>query len=232
MTKVNKNLLGRIYIPDERDGQYPMRRLLDSVEVEKKTFKYWCPNMWWGDQGNTPQCVAYSWAHWLAAGPLTQPASRKFHQNDTGEPFVPANLYKWAQEVDEWPGTDYDGTSVRAGAKVLKNYNFISAYHWAQNIDDVVNALLYLGPVVVGTNWLYDVFFPNEEGVITATGSIQGGHAYLLDGINIKKGLIRIKNSWGKDWAHHGFAYIYIDDLANLLQENGEACIATEINKE
>lgn len=223
--------LGRLHSVDERDGKYPMRALLPQ-KLEEKTFKYWCPNMWWEDQGQTPKCVAFSWAHWLAEGSKTQPLSRKYHKSTGGEPFNTDNLYNWAQQVDEWEGTNYDGTSVRAGARVLKNYNFIESYHWASSIDDITNTLLHLGPVVVGTNWYYDMFYPNQEGIISVNGQLMGGHAYLLDGINIKKGLIRIKNSWGKSWGHRGFAYITIADMEKLLGWEGEACIAVEINKE
>ena len=75
------------------------------------------------------------------------------------------------------------------------------------------------------------MFFPNKKGKITATGSDMGGHAYLLDGVNTKTGLLRIKNSWGRDWGKKGFAYISIDDMDMLLQDYGEACLAEEIEK-
>ena len=222
-----KNLgLGRMHIPDERDKGFLMKSLLPMDT--KRTFKYWCPNLWWGDQGITPQCVGYSWTHWLAEGPKTQYSIIK----EKGMPFDPSILYNEAQKVDDWAGENYDGTSVRAGAKVLKTHGFIDAYYWAWTVDEVVNSLLTLGPVVVGTNWTMGMFYPNEEGIISPTGRTVGGHAYLLDGINLKKGLIRIKNSWGRNWSNKGFAYISIDDMDTLIRANGEACIATEINKQ
>lgn len=219
--------LGRIHSIDDRDRAFPMKSLL--LKSTDRKFKYWCPNMWWGDQGNTPQCVGYSWTHWLAAGPKTQPQARALRN---GAPANPSNIYKMAQQVDEWAGDNYDGTSVRAGAKVLRSHGYIESYHWAYNVEDVIQALLTLGPVVVGTNWTNGMFYPDDEGIIKPTGRVAGGHAYLLDGISTTKGLIRIKNSWGKEWGNKGFAYISLDDMNTLIQANGEACIATEINKE
>lgn len=128
-------------------------------------------------------------------------------------------------------GNSYDGTSVRAGAKILKKQGFINSYYWAWDIDTIVDALLNLGPIVVGTWWTEDMFYPDTKGWIKATGEMAGGHAYLLDGVNTKKKKIRIKNSWGREWGKNGFAYISFDDLDQLIKMNGEACLATEIEK-
>ena len=217
--------LGRIHVPDERDGNFLLRTLLP-VKATERTFKYWWSNGWWGNQGNTPQCVAYSWTHWLAEGPITQNST----VNGSATIDV-AKLYHDAQKVDTWAGENYDGTSVRAGAKILKDMGYISSYYWAWDIDTLINTLLTISPVVVGTEWKYDMFFPNEKGIISATGKSMGGHAYLLDGVNVKKKLIRIKNSWGRDWGNKGFAYISFDDMENLMSNYGEICLAIETLK-
>lgn len=222
--------LGRLYSPDERDKGFLMSSLIPKAKEtqEYRTWKYWWPTGWWGNQGSTPHCVGYAWAHWLAEGPITQVRARS---KRGGHPFDPNYLYNEAQLIDEWPGIDYDGTSVRAGVKVLKNNGFVSEYRWAWDIEDVINTLLYISPVVVGTVWTYDMFFPDENNIIKATGSFSGGHAYLLDGINVDRGIIRIKNSWGRNWANKGFAYISIDDMSKLISLDGEACVAVEIDK-
>jgi len=221
-----KSKLGRIHIPDERDKKFQMKALLPA-ELPGINYKYWWPSGWWGDQGDKPHCVAFSWAHWLVEGSITQDAKRVGGTSPVDTTYV----YNEAQKVDDWEGEDYDGTSVRAGAKILKTMGYITSYNWAWDIEAVKTALLTTGPVVVGTNWHYDMFFPNEKGLIKATGEIMGGHAYLLDGINIDKKLIRIKNSWGRNWGKKGFAYISFDDMSKLISEDGEACLAVEIDK-
>jgi len=125
-------------------------------------------------------------------------------------------------------GNSYDGTSVRAGAKILQRLGVISEYRWASTLDDVVQAVLHLGPVVVGTWWYSDMFTPDSNGVITATGTKSGGHAYVINGVNLNKKQFRIKNSWGRGWGKKGHAYISFSDFDKLLKDWGEACMAFE----
>lgn len=210
--------LGRLFAPDKRDKKYPVRDVLR--RIPRTDTRYWFADGWWGDQGETSMCVGYGWAHWLEDGPVTQPGK--------GPIVPPKTIYGEAQKVDEWPGEDYEGTSVRAGAKVLQGKGFIKSYYWATKIDDVVNTVLSLGPVVVGTNWYDSMFRPDAAGFVHVDGKAAGGHCYVIDGVNKKQGYFRLKNSWGRSWGNHGFALVSIDDFERLLKEDGEACLAVE----
>lgn len=216
--------LGRIVIKDENDSKFPMKSLLPK-ELSTRNSRHWSSNGWWGNQEQTSQCVGYSWAHWLEDGPVTQKGKA---------PIVkPLDIYTEAQKIDEWVGESYDGTSVRAGAKVLQDKGFIESYVWAWDVPTIVQAVLEKGPVVVGTEWTYDMFNPDiDTGIITATGNAAGGHAYLINGVNVKRKFFRIKNSWGRAWGNRGHAYISFDDMAMLMSKQGEACLAIEVKKE
>lgn len=134
--------------------------------------------------------------------------------------------YAWMQRNDEWPGEDYDGTSVRAGAKYLKSLGLISAYYWTHDVSELAQAVLSNGPVAVGTEWTMDMFMSDQQGYLNYSGAPAGGHAYLVDGVDMLAKHFRIKNSWGRQWNRGGFGYIRFNDMQRLLDNHGEACLA------
>ena len=214
---------GRLYAPDERDKNFRMSAIIPKESVRK--YRYWWSNGAWLNQGNQPHCVAYGLLHWLEDGPITHPP-----YGPNSELIVnPTWLYREAQKIDEWSGEDYEGTSVRAGCKVLVKGSLIDKYYWANSIDEINLALLETGPVTVGTSWFRGMSNPDKNGFIEPSGICQGGHCYVLNGINVDRGLYRIKNSWGRVWGKRGFAYIKIDHFEVLLNDYGEVCLATEV---
>lgn len=203
---------GRRYKPDERDKQY---QITTPKKKSKRTYRYWYDSALFGDQGRTPHCVGFSWMHWLANAPVISWIN-------------PDGIYKLAQHFDEWKGTNYDGTSVRAGAKILRWLGLIEKYQWCWDVDTLIETVLEKGPVVVGTNWHQAMSIPNDEGLIEVKGRVVGGHAYLVTGVSTTKGLFRLKNSWGKKWGDEGRALISIEDMGKLIKAEGEVCLAVE----
>lgn len=213
-----KKLNGRLAIKDDRDYKYLIRTHLRPAATT--TVKYWNCNGWWGDQGDTPQCVGYAWAHWIEDGPV---------EHTGAAPVIPPDvIYSNAQKLDEWPGQDYDGTSVRGAARYLKQTNKVKSYLWAFDLNTLINTVLTKGPVVVGTDWYTDMFYPDNTGLIKVRGLVEGGHAYVINGVDTNKKLFRIKNSWGKSWGKGGLAYISFKDMEFLIKKQGEVCIAVE----
>lgn len=216
--------MGRLYAKDDRDELFPYSTVMPFTQTAR-TKRFWWSNGWWGNQGHDPHCVAFAWAHWVSDGPsITSIFPDENPGVDTGV------LYCEAQKRDPWPGDCetplYDGTSVRAGAKVLQEWGYIAEYRWATDAQQVVNAVLTQGPVIVGTMWYSDMSSPDRNTwVITPSGSMSGGHAYVINGVDTDRGLFRIKNSWGKYWGRGGHAYIRIEDMDKLIKNFGEACV-------
>lgn len=214
---------GRLESVDARDKDFLVASVLPNTPAGL-TQKYWWADGWWGDQGATSECTAYSWMHWLEDGPVVQDSPGR-----PPKPFIaPNKLYREAQKRDQWEGEAYDGSSVRAVAKVMTDLGLISSYRWAQSTQDIVNTILTIGPMVVGTRWSSNMNEADSRGLIKIGGRGMGGHAYVLNGVDTEKGVFRIKNSWGKGWGKDGFAFISIDDFDTLFTNGGEACIAFE----
>lgn len=212
--------LGRRFAPDPRDRNFRLSPPLAPVD---RTFRSWLVKKPVLDQGPTSQCVAYSGVAYLKAHPVVN------------KPVDMVELYQACRKVDEWPGEDYDGTSVRALFKTFKTRGYVDSYHWAWDVFTVVQHVLTTGPVVMGTTWKEQMFYPGKNGYIRAVGPDIGGHAYLIVCVNTRRknpdgtvGAARILNSWGEDWGQQGRAWISFADLDMLIKDSGEACASTE----
>lgn len=207
-------VLDRLVEFDPRSRSYPIRTLVPA------TFRSytWRPNVQL-DQGNEGACVGFAWSHELAARPWPVQGVSD---------LTARAVYDEARKVDQWPGEDYSGTSVIAGAKVVQEQGWIGAYRWAFGLDDLRRAIGFKGPAVLGLNWYQGMLDTDGEGFIHPSGSLAGGHAILAYSVSESGGFIRVHNSWGASWGVNGDAKITFHDLNRLLNEDGEACIPVE----
>src|SRR5215216_6093438 len=208
--------MGRLRQTDDRNNRFLLPRQRVPAGVRRRLWND--PEV--TDQGATPQCVGYAGYGWLRAGPVTNKP-----------PFTPTQLYKWAQERDEWPGENYDGSSTLGLMKALKDKGYINEYRWALDAETVVAWLLTSGPVVVGTWWYMDMFMPHvKTGFIEPTGARAGGHEWRVVGADLDKlcpdgdrGTVRLVNTWGRGWGQNGRATMSIRHLDQLIKDEGEA---------
>jgi hypothetical protein len=180
------------------------------------------------DQGSEGACVGYGWTAELLAEPIA-PATQPLVA--TAEKYA-TFTYRRAKKVDQWPGEDYEGTSVLAGAKIMQKDGQIESYSWCFGVDDVRDAILTTGPVVIGIPWYQKMYSTTEEGLVVIGGRNVGGHcitvtgydpAYFIEGR--AQEVFRWRNSWGASYGLGGSGYIKYEDLDRLLQDRGEACI-------
>lgn len=217
---------------DPRSRDYSIRTLLGSPPARRES-KFWAEGTVL-DQGSEGACVGFGWLAELLAEP-TQPDEQPTPEfaNKVAKLF-----YKEAQRIDEWPGEDYSGTSVLAGAKIMKDYGYISEYRWCFNIDDIIDAVVSEGPVVIGIPWYSSMYQTNSQGLTGVRGESVGGHCIVLTGYHPAKlfgrqslEVFRWRNSWGTDYGIEGSGYIRVSDLRRLFLEGGEACVPIIRNK-
>lgn len=227
MPDVFEGKLGRLPLPrDDRDK--PMAPLLVEAPLVDRHY-YYRPLML--NQGNYGTCEGNMGTGWLADGPITHPDIEALKDPATGEAYA-QQLY-----VDATGDTSMqEGAYTRQILRVLRDRGLIGAYHAAASVDEIVQALLTLGPVMFASNWYGSLdrvvpLYGNAYIYVDEASGIRGGHAYLLDGIDLTPTdgppFVRMHNSWGPEWAHGGTARITLDDLRKLFV--GDAWIGTEV---
>lgn len=215
---------------DERSKDFPVRAAI--AERPKRRTKKWRNGVIL-DQGREGACVGFGWT----AETLSTPVNVDLTRLKADAPHDPTQfahaVYQRAKLIDEYPGEDYDGTSVLAGAKVLKELGVVKEYRWCFKIEDVIDALLTKGPVVLGIYW-YAGMYDAPNGVLKVTGEVVGGHCITAVGFVLAKDSatgedsILLQNSWGYSWGKWGLAEITVTDLKTLLDNDGEACVVTK----
>lgn len=197
---------------DERSRAFSAAPLVEAREPRSYTWR--CDT--WLNQGSEGACVGFAWTHEAAARPVVISGLT----NDNAR-FI----YHEAQKVDEWPGEDYSGTSVLAGAKVARTVHWCTEYRWCFTLLDTMLVVGYRGPVVLGINWHEGMSYPDNNGFIHAEGEIVGGHAILCHGYSVTKKAFKLHNSWGTNWGINGECWLPQSDLAALLKAQGEVCV-------
>lgn len=171
------------------------------------------------DQEDTPHCVGFSWAAWENSDPIMA-----WHENERGH----INYYL-CKIIDGEPHEE-NGSYVRSGATVMRDRGQIESYVFASHVEEIKQWVLNYGPVVCGTDWYDDMFWPDRNGFVSPGGEVAGGHAYILIGYNSDTDVFLFQNSWGNSWGDNGRFRMTAFDFARLLDRWGEACAGSEIS--
>lgn len=199
---------------DERNLAYSVTALVDA---EKETRSYTWPAR--GpvlDQGTEGACTGFAVAQELGAWPDERVVTD----------WLARAIYKRAQQLDQWPGEDYEGSSVLGAMKAASEIGGYMEFRWAFTVPELAHAVGVLGPAVIGIPWYQGMFEPDSNGLIRATGQIRGGHAIMIRGVSYKHEVFRLRNSWGGGWGKYGECYLPFDDLTTIVRSHPcELCI-------
>lgn len=214
--------LGRLIAPDSRDRAHPLS-LVTPLRATV-SHRFWRTGKVL-DQGQYPRCVAFAWTQFLQSAPIMTKVSI------SPEAYAAA-LYRRAQELDEFDGTDYEGTSVRGGAKALEEQGRLAEYLWSNNEDEIRRYVLSRGGLVLGVDWFEGFFEPKKIGGefwLEPTGDVVGGHAIYEYGFSDSLNAHGWLNSWGDSYGRGGRVRVHRDVLKDLSARDGfEACSAVE----
>ncbi len=223
-------VLDRLIEFDSRSKSYGVRELVGEKKPRAYSWKSVVT-----DQGRQGACVGHGVVQEAASRPVTVFGDPVRQPPNVAElNSIARDVYYAAQMIDPWPGGEYDGaspryegTSVLAGVKIGQQRGWWTEYRWALGpgpdaaAQDVILALGYAGPVIMGTYWRTGMWRPDADGYLRATGSNEGGHCYLLSRYSLERDAVFTTNSWGGA----GAGWITRADLTSLLADDGEGVI-------
>jgi len=152
------------------------------------------------NQGNTPQCAAYSTAGFVEF--------QNWKINHYPEQIDPDPIYKEAKRID---GNNEPGTYLQSAAQAVLNLGLMKGAlkRIGKEEIDIQFAIHQFG-VCVGGFMITDEWNTVEKntGRIPILGNARerGGHAVLLPGYDNDG--VYIQNSWSQDWGIYGFAIL------------------------
>lgn len=178
------------------------------------------------DQGSEGACTGFGCGHVLATTPHVEPMD-----NPTAQ-----GIYVQARREDEWPGEDYDGSSVNGAMHAARTLGRISAWRWIKTPAELRHALSYHGAAEAGSDWFGSMFYPDADGYLQVSGAVAGGHAYSV--ARYRPAPARgstaldywIDNSWSDEWGQGGGAWIRdVDAYPLWFSRYGELAIPTKV---
>ena len=211
--------LGRHVHFDERSRAFPVE-LKKGAVIQTRT---WSRTAKAFTQGELGSCTGNGAVGVICTDPYRQ-AGHRYNE------ALARKVYGRATHMDTLAGVyppDDSGSTVLGAMKALRDLKLAKGYHWCFGLDDVLKTLSTLGPVEVGLNWYEGFDKPDAQGLVKIGGSVRGGHAFEILGVDAERKLVHAINSWGPDWALHGRFTFSWKDLDRLLQEDGEASTVT-----
>lgn len=141
---------------------------------------------------------------------------------------IARSVYKRAQQLDIWPGEDYEGSSVDGACLAGRELGWWDGWVWAsgtpeQQAEQVIRAVAFRGPVMHGSLWKRGMR-ADEHGFMSYSGETLGGHAYLWTKYSIKRDALWTPNSWGGA----GQGWVRRLDLVAMFGEGADAALVTK----
>jgi len=188
------------------------------------------------DQGQLGSCTANASLGIMATGPywdaLCAVTGTATPLGAGPYPFTEdgaVSLYHDITANDPYEGTyppDDTGSDGLSAAQALQRAGIIPGYQHTFSLADALAALAHF-PLMVGTNWTEQMFYPDSNGLIKYKGSVFGGHEWIVDQYVPEHDWIGGTTSWGASFGKNGRFYMTVADFGKLLAADGDVTIPT-----
>ena len=172
------------------------------------------------NQGTLGSCTANALCGALNSAPFNR-GGRRFREREA------VRLYTLETELEGKPHPPHDpGGSGLMVCKAAKQLGWITAYTHAFGIEHALRALT-LRPVITGVNWYESFYDPDPDGhvKIAPHAKVEGGHEFLVDGIDLRNQLVWCWNSWGKSFGVGGRFCMTFRTWDRLLRQSGDVTV-------
>jgi C1A family cysteine protease len=189
------------------------------------------------NQGNEGSCVGFA-----VAKTLEMAFAKITNRPDLSERWA----YEYAKKYDEWPGENYEGSSVRGGLKAANKMGVCTEPFWPYKPNnrgtpkakaeedaeehkvirytrvsgiDNVKAAIHKHGAVCAAALVHEGWLRPRNAIIPMNPKfgILGGHAFVLVGYG-RIGFW-VANSWGRRWGRRGFAALHYKDAKVHLMD-------------
>jgi hypothetical protein len=225
--------LGRHVEHDPRSRAYAISEDLFPAGYTSTVHKVDIPVL---DQGQLGSCTGNAAEGLVGSDPLYVAVPLDLPARPTGDAIQDeaqaVALYSAATRRDrihgQYPPLDTGSTGL-AVAKAAKSLGLISGYQHAFSLDATLRALS-AAPLIVGVHWYEGFDHPDATGSVSISGSVRGGHEFLLFGIDADRHTVLARNSWGPGFGVEGCFSFSWDDLGRLLDEQGDATLFVPVS--
>lgn len=217
---------------DARARNWLVRDLLRSFTSLPAPIDIWQPLQPTLDQEESPNCVPFAVSLWIG-----------------GEPYAAAETDEviddfFAQELSAFTrrhGRIRDGgIYISQGMHGAVEDGWCAEYWWCgagsgTPVEDVVDSIHYIGGVIIGVNWRESMITPRPSGLLEVEDGPVIGHACYLTGVRLgqpipgegpePRDVVILQNTQGPGFGHGGLAYLALEDLDMLLEDDGEAVV-------
>lgn len=227
-TEVGPRRLGRHVEHDSRSRAYAISEELVPSAYTSAVHQVRIPVL---DQGDLGSCTGNAAEAFVGTDLVYDAIPATVKARPTGDATADEEqavaLYSAATALDNvrgnYPPTDTGSTGL-AVAKAAQKAGLISGYQHAFSQDTALKALC-VSPLIVGVNWYEGFDTPDAHGLVKISGSVRGGHEFLVYGINAEQRVVLARNSWGESFGAQGCFAFSFDDFGRLLDEQGDATL-------
>jgi hypothetical protein len=154
-------------------------------------------------------------------------------------------LYHLATTLDPFNGTyppDDTGSDGVSASKAAQQLGLIAGYTHTFSVDDALAAVSHDGHVITGVNWYPSFDSPDAYGAVklpARLGKPDGGHEFLVYGIDTATERVLARNSWGTNWGGSvdpaanvgpGEFQFSFTDWGRLLKQSGDVTVPVPVN--